>query len=65
MGKAFGILLIVVAIWLGLQYYAGETASPPPRDPEARAVSPAKRVGERVQDSLAQGEERQNALMPE
>ena len=63
MGKVFGILLIVVAIWLGLQYYTADP--PPPRDPEARAVSPAKRVGERVQDSLAQGEERQNALMPE
>jgi hypothetical protein len=64
MGKVFGILLIVVAIWLGLQYYTADPA-PPARDPEARAVSPAKRVGERVQDSLAQGEERQNALMPE
>jgi hypothetical protein len=64
MGKVFGILLIVVAIWLGLQYYAGETAVPP-RDPEARAVSPAQRVGERVTESLANGAEREKALMPE
>ena len=63
MGKVFGILLIVIAIWLGLQYYAGETAPQP--DPEQRAASPAQRVGERVTESLANGVERQEALLPE
>ena len=63
MGKAFGILLIVIAIWLGLQYYTAEP--PPPRDPEARAVSPAQRVGERVTNSLAEGAQREEALIPE
>ena len=64
MGKVFGILLIVVAIWLGLQYYAGETAVPA-SDPEHAAVSPAKRVGERVSNALANGAEREEKLLPE
>ena len=62
MGKAFGILLIVIAVWLGLQYYAGETA---PRPEAEQAVSVPKQVGERVTDSLAEGAQRQEALMPE
>jgi hypothetical protein len=63
MGKVFGILLFVVAIWLGLQYYAGETGPRP--DPEQRAETPAQRVGKRVTESLANGAERQEALLPE
>jgi hypothetical protein len=63
MGKVFGILLIVVAIWLGLQYYAGETGSQP--DPEQKGTSTAQRVGERVTESLADGAERKEALIPE
>jgi hypothetical protein len=63
MGKAFGILLIVIAVWLGLQYYTGGTASRP--EPEERAASPAQRVGERVTESMVQGAERQEKLLPE
>ena len=63
MGKAFGILLLVIAIWVGLQYYTRE--APSPRDPEHRAATPAQRVGERVSESLANGAERQEALIPE
>jgi hypothetical protein len=64
MGKAIGILLIVIAIWLGLQYYTGEEAAPP-RDPEHAAVSPVKRVGQRVSDALASGAAREEKLAPE
>jgi hypothetical protein len=62
MGKVFGILLFVIALWLGLQYYTRET--PPASDPEQRAATPAQRVGERVSESLAEGAERQEALLP-
>ena len=64
MGKVIGILLIVIAIWLGLQYYTGETAAPA-RDPERAAVSPAQRVGQRVSDALASGTAREEKLAPE
>jgi hypothetical protein len=64
MGKAIGILLIVIAIWLGLQYYTGETAAPT-RDPERAAASPVQRVGERVSNALASGAEREEKLAPE
>jgi len=63
MGKVFGILLIVIAIWLGLQYYTAEPA--PTRDPERAAVSPAQRVGQRVSDALASGAAREEKLAPE
>jgi len=73
MGKAIGILLIVIAIWLGLQYYTGETAAPtrdPERaaqsgNPERAARSPVQRVGQRVSDALASGAAREEKLAPE
>jgi len=62
MGKVFGILLIVVAIWLGLQYYAGEST---PQPEPARTVSLPKQVGQRVTDSLAEGTQRTEQLAPD
>ncbi|HVN38604.1 MAG TPA: hypothetical protein VMW19_10605 [Myxococcota bacterium] len=64
MGKVFGILLIVIAIWLGLQYFTAE-APAPTRDPERAAQSPAQRVGQRVSDALASGAAREEKLAPE
>jgi hypothetical protein len=64
MGKAIGILLFVIAIWLGLQYYTAE-APAPTRDPEHAAVSPAKRVGLRVSNAMAEGAAREEKLAPE
>jgi hypothetical protein len=62
MGKAIGILLFVVAIWLGLQYYTAEAPRP---DPEQKSISRAQAVGERVQDALASGVEREQKVIPE
>jgi hypothetical protein len=62
MGKVIGILLIVIAVWLGMQYYVGES---PRAGAEQAAASPAQRAGERVQDALDSGSERREALLPE
>lgn len=62
MGKVIGILLIVIGIWLGMQYYVGESRS---SDPEQAAVSPAQRAGQRVQEALENGSERREALLPD
>jgi hypothetical protein len=62
MGKALMILLSVVAIWLGLQYWAEE---PEAADDSAPTQSRAQQVGQRVQQSLDQGAARQEALIPE
>lgn len=64
MGKVFGILLFVFAIWMGLQYYVGDGSPPAAAEPEQHATRPAQRVGERVQHSLDEGAARQEALMP-
>ena len=62
MGKVIGILLIVISIWLGLQYWTAEPASP---DPERAATSRVKQVGERVSSALEQGAAREEKLLPE
>lgn len=62
MGKVFGILLIVISIWLGLQYWAGEKPSP---DPERAATSRVKEVGDRVNSALQDGAAREQKLLPE
>jgi len=61
-GKAFIILFIVVAIWLGLRSF---TEPVPQADPERAAVSPAQRVGQRVQGALEQDAARHERLAPD
>jgi hypothetical protein len=65
MGKVIGILLFVVAIWLGLRALEGESLFAMPTEADPAAVRPAQRVGERVQQSIDLGAERTEALLPE
>jgi hypothetical protein len=62
MGKALWILVIVIAIWLGLQYWTTEPAVVEESGP---TQTRAQAVGQRVQQSLDDGAARQEALIPE
>ena len=70
MGKMFGILAIVVGIWIGIEVYtkgmdaafggvfAGLTDPVSDYEPSPDGRSPAQRIGDKVQDSINLGAER-------
>ena len=62
MGKAIGILVIVISIWLGLQYWTSDAPAP---TPERATTSRVKQVGERVNSALQEGAAREERLVPE
>jgi hypothetical protein len=62
MGRVFGILLIVIALWLGLQAYGGRE---PTGDPEQAATGLVQRTEETLRRDFESGHERREALLPE
>lgn len=75
MGRVFGILLIVLGIWVGLEYYTKgsqafggafaswfepieQTEFSDRRYTDERMNSPAKRMGNKVERSYKEGEDR-------
>jgi hypothetical protein len=62
MGRVVGILLLVIAIWLGLQAILGEE---PPGDPEQAAVGLLQRTEDTLRRDFESGHERREALLPE
>lgn len=62
MGRVVGILLLVIAIWLGLQAMLGDES---PRDPEQAAVGLLQRTEDSVRRDFESGNQRRQALLPE